>query len=53
VLSGEVTSPDDLHRVLDLLRAHGFTPFNIQIDPEVMTDPVGKPLTSRPGCRSL
>ena len=43
VLSGEVASPDDLHRVLDLPRAHGFTPFDVQIDPEVMTDPVGKP----------
>ena len=31
VLSGEVTSPGDLHRVLDLLRAHGFSPFDIQI----------------------
>jgi hypothetical protein len=33
VLSGDVTSPDDLHRVLDLLCAHGFTPSDIQIDP--------------------
>jgi hypothetical protein len=43
VLSGGVTSADDLRRVLDLLLAHGFTPFDIQIDPEVMSDPVGKP----------
>jgi len=33
VLSGDVTSPDDLHRVLNLLRAHGLTPIDIQIDP--------------------
>jgi hypothetical protein len=33
VLCGEVMSPDDLHRVLDLLRAHGLTPIDIQIDP--------------------
>jgi hypothetical protein len=32
-----------LRRVLDLLRAHGFTPSDIQIDPEVMTDPVRSP----------
>ena len=43
VLSGQVISPDDLHRVLDLLRARGFTPFDIQTDPEVMTDPPGGP----------
>ena len=33
VLSGEVTGPDHLNRLLDLLRAHGFAPFDIQIDP--------------------
>jgi hypothetical protein len=32
VLSGEVTGPDDLNRLLDLLRAHGFAPLDIQID---------------------
>lgn len=34
VLSGTVTGPDGLLRILDLLRAHGLTPIDIQIDPD-------------------
>jgi hypothetical protein len=31
VVSGNVAGPDDLHRVLDLLDAHGIPPLDIRI----------------------